>query len=130
MDDADQIRVFAKKVAIVLLLVFLWFIRDIAVLLIISGVLAAGIAPVVERTRALIRLWFRRRIARSSAVLLVYLHRSSEYRPTGRFLVSGIVRPGPPVCNRVMPECGGLPPLRLAAACCRVGEGRRGKAEK
>ena len=73
MDDADQIRVFAKKVAIVLLLVFLWFIRDIAVLLIISGVLAAGIAPVVERTRALIRLWFRRRIARSSAVLLVYL---------------------------------------------------------
>ena len=73
MSDAEPIRVFAKKVAIVLLLVFLWFIRDIAVLLIVSGVLAAGIAPVVDRTRALIRLWFRRRIARSSAVLLVYL---------------------------------------------------------
>lgn len=73
MSDADQIRVFAKKVTIILMLVFLWFIRDIAVLLIVSGVLAAGIAPVVDRTRALIRLWFRRRIARSSAVLLVYL---------------------------------------------------------
>jgi predicted PurR-regulated permease PerM len=71
--DADQIRLFAKKLALVLLLVFLWFIRDIAILLLVSGVLAAGIAPVVDRTRALIRLWLRRRVARSTAVLLVYL---------------------------------------------------------
>jgi predicted PurR-regulated permease PerM len=72
-NDADQVRVFAKKLALVLLLVFLWFIRDIAVLLLISGVLAAGIAPVVHRTRALMRLWLGKRIARSTAVLLVYL---------------------------------------------------------
>lgn len=71
--DHDQLRIFAKKVGIVLLLVVLWQIREIVILLLISGILAAGIAPAVARMRVLARLYFHRRIARSTAVLLVYL---------------------------------------------------------
>lgn len=71
--DQDQLRVFAKKIAFLLLLVLLWYIRDIVVLLLISGVLAAGIAPAVARLRVLVRHHFHRRIRRSTAVLMVYL---------------------------------------------------------
>lgn len=71
--DHDQMRVFAKKVALILLLILLWSIRQIVLLLLISGVLAAGIAPAVARLRVLVRLYFHKRIRRSTAVLLVYL---------------------------------------------------------
>ncbi len=73
ISDRDHVRVFVKKVAILLVLVLLWKIRDIVVLLLISGVLAAGIAPAVVRVRVYMRRWFRRRISRGAAVLLVYL---------------------------------------------------------
>ena len=72
-DENHQLSLFLKKVAIVLLLVLFWHIRNVLVLLVISGVLAAGIAPAVARVRVLFRLYFHRRIARSTAVLLVYL---------------------------------------------------------
>ena len=73
LSDNGELRLFAKKVGLVLLLAVLWHIREIVILLVISGILAAGIAPAVARVRILGRLYFRRRVARSTAVLLVYL---------------------------------------------------------
>lgn len=66
-------RVFAKKIAILLALVLAWHIREIVVLLIVAGVLAAGIAPAVARVQVLVRHYLHRRLGRSKAVLIVYL---------------------------------------------------------
>jgi predicted PurR-regulated permease PerM len=72
-----ELQVFAKKAAIVvglaLLLILLWFVRDILILIFIAAVLAAGIAPVVHRVRVLGRFWFHRDIPRGTAVMIVYL---------------------------------------------------------
>lgn len=73
LTEQEQMRIFVKKVALVLLLVLLWHIQEIVILLLVSGVLAAGIAPVVARVRVLMRLHFHRRISRSTAILFVYV---------------------------------------------------------
>lgn len=72
-----ELQMFVKKVAIVaaalLLLLLLWKVRRIIVLIFISAVIAAGIAPAVRRVQVLVRLYTRRKLRRGSAVLLVYL---------------------------------------------------------
>ena len=73
LSDQDQLRVFAKKLGLVLLLLVLWQIREIVILLLVSGILAAGIAPLVARVRVVARHRLHRRMPRSAAVLLVYL---------------------------------------------------------
>jgi len=73
---ANELEVFAKKVAIVvalgIVLVLLWAVRDILILVLFAAVLAAGISPAVHRVRLLSRHWFGRRMNRGSAVMLVY----------------------------------------------------------
>lgn len=72
----SELETFAKKfaivVAIALVLVLLWLVRDILLLVLMAAVLAAGIAPAVYRVRVLARHWFHRRLARGTAVMLVY----------------------------------------------------------
>ncbi|HXI14322.1 MAG TPA: AI-2E family transporter [Thermoanaerobaculia bacterium] len=69
----EELILFIKKVAVLLLLILLWTIRPVLILILISAILAAGIAPVVRRLRVLIRLHLHRRIGRGAAILLVYL---------------------------------------------------------
>ena len=72
-----ELELFAKKTAIVaafaLMLFLLWRIRGVLVLVFIAAVIAAGIAPVVQRVRLIWRYWFHRNIPRGAAVLLVYV---------------------------------------------------------
>jgi predicted PurR-regulated permease PerM len=74
--QASELEVFAKKVAIIIalgiLLVLLWAVRDILILVSIAAVMAAGIAPVVHRVRVVSRYWFHRNIHRGTAVMIVY----------------------------------------------------------
>ena len=73
----DDLYTFTKKLAIVAafagLAALLWFVRDILILVFIAAVLAAGIAPAVRRVRILARFWFKRRLERGTAVMIVYL---------------------------------------------------------
>lgn len=73
----DSLKLFAKKVGIVLLfalgLLFLYSIRRVVILLFIAAVLAAGISPIVKRVMLLVRHHTGRRIQRGTAVILVYL---------------------------------------------------------
>jgi len=73
----SALDLFSRKVAIVFAfaigLFFLYEIRKVLIILFIAAVLAAGIAPVVKRVRIWGRLYLRRRIARGTAVLIVYL---------------------------------------------------------
>jgi predicted PurR-regulated permease PerM len=73
----SELAVFAKKALIVLAIVIvtllLWRIRRILVLIFIAAVLAAGIAPAVRRVQILLRLYTKRKVARGTAVLIVYL---------------------------------------------------------
>jgi predicted PurR-regulated permease PerM len=73
---ANELEVFAKKLAIAvalgIVLILLWLVRDILILVLIAAVLAAGISPAVYRVRVLSRVWFHRRIPRGLAVMLVY----------------------------------------------------------
>jgi predicted PurR-regulated permease PerM len=72
-----ELELFAKKAAIgaafVLGLLLLWRIRGVLVLVFIAAVIAAGIAPAVQRIRLCWRFWFHRNIPRGAAVLLVYV---------------------------------------------------------
>jgi predicted PurR-regulated permease PerM len=72
-----ELQLFAKKVGIVcavgIALGVLWLVRHIIILIFIAAILAAGIAPVVRRVQTYWRLWFRRKIARGPAVMIVYL---------------------------------------------------------
>lgn len=73
----DDLALFAKK-ALVLALVavgalVLWRIRHVLVLIYIAAVLAAGLSPAVRRVQVTVRMWTRKRIKRSTAVLIVYL---------------------------------------------------------
>ncbi|HUP49657.1 MAG TPA: AI-2E family transporter [Thermoanaerobaculia bacterium] len=72
-----ELEIFARKVAIVaavmIILAFLWLVRDILVLFFIAAVLAAGISPAVRRVRVLWRYWFHRNLPRGPAVMIVYL---------------------------------------------------------
>lgn len=75
--NAREFDTFAKKVlivvAIVALVLLLWSIRRILLILAIAAALAAGIAPAVRRVQVLGRHYFRRKIPRGGAVLIVYL---------------------------------------------------------
>jgi predicted PurR-regulated permease PerM len=79
LNDAHshELELFARKAAIAsafaIGLVFLWMVRHVLVLLVISAALAAGIAPAVTRVRTVARKVFHRRIARGPAVVIVYL---------------------------------------------------------
>jgi predicted PurR-regulated permease PerM len=74
--DRRELQLFGWRVLIVaatvLALALLWAVRDVLILIAIAAVLAAGIAPAVQRVRILARHWFGRRIARGTAVLIVY----------------------------------------------------------
>lgn len=69
-------RFFARKVlvvaAIAIAIALLWAVRDVLILIAIAAVLAAGIAPAVQRVRIVGRHWFHRNIPRGTAVLIVY----------------------------------------------------------
>lgn len=73
----SELGLFASKVAIVcafgIALGLLWLVRHIIVLVFIAAILAAGIAPAVRRVQTFWRYWFRRKIARGPAVMIVYL---------------------------------------------------------
>lgn len=72
-----ELKLFAGKVAIVcafaIALGVLWLVRHIVVLVFIAAILAAGIAPAVRRVQLMWRYWFRKKIARGPAVMIVYL---------------------------------------------------------
>lgn len=74
--ELSELALFRRKVAIMLLfavsVVLLYLIRNVLILVFISAVLAAGIAPVVHRVRVFGRHYLKRRIKRGPAVLLVY----------------------------------------------------------
>lgn len=71
-----ELELFAGKVAIVIVfaivLALLWAARAVLILVFFAAVIAAGIAPAVWRVRVLGRFWFKRRLDRGTAVLLVY----------------------------------------------------------
>lgn len=82
LDPRDRIRggeldLFTRKVLIVALIaavvLLLWAARGVVVLIFLSAVLAAGIAPAVQRLRLWGRHFLHRNIPRGTAVLLVYL---------------------------------------------------------
>lgn len=72
-----ELELFAKKAAIVaafvLGILLLWRVRGVIILVFISAVIAAGIAPAVQRVRLRWRFWFHRNIPRGVAVLFVYV---------------------------------------------------------
>ena len=71
-----ELETFAKKMGIALsmliVLTLFWMVRDILILVLVAAVLAAGISPAVYRVRVLSRHWFRHKMNRGSAVMLVY----------------------------------------------------------
>jgi predicted PurR-regulated permease PerM len=71
-----QLKSFAYRILVIVAfaigLALLWAVRDVLILVAIAGVLAAGIAPAVQRVRILGRHWFHRNISRGTAVLIVY----------------------------------------------------------
>jgi predicted PurR-regulated permease PerM len=73
----NELELFTKKVLIVAaiagLLLLLWAARDVAILVFIAAVLAAGISPAVRRVRVLWRFAFHRNLSRGPAVAIVYL---------------------------------------------------------
>jgi len=74
--DRD-LYLFAKKVGVVvavgLVLLLLWAVREVLILVFIAAVLAAGISPAVHRVRLLYRYRFRRNISRGTAAVIVYI---------------------------------------------------------
>ncbi|HEX9983328.1 MAG TPA: AI-2E family transporter [Thermoanaerobaculia bacterium] len=76
-ERSGELALFTRKVAVVaavcITLGIFWLVRDILLLVFIAAVLAAGIAPAVRRVRAMYRYWFRRRLPRGTAVMIVYL---------------------------------------------------------
>jgi predicted PurR-regulated permease PerM len=71
-----ELKFFARKLLVIVAfavgLALLWAVRDVLILIAVAGVLAAGIAPAVQRVRIVGRHWFHRNISRGTAVLLVY----------------------------------------------------------
>jgi predicted PurR-regulated permease PerM len=71
-----ELRTFSRKVAIVaamvIALLLLWRVRGVLILVFIAAVVAAGIAPAVQRVRIYGRYWFHRNIPRGAAVFIVY----------------------------------------------------------
>jgi len=75
--DRQELALFIRKLAIIgaaIALAFvLWHARRVLIIVFVAAVLAAGIAPAVRRVRILFRLYTKRRMARGTAVLVVYL---------------------------------------------------------
>ncbi|HUP60432.1 MAG TPA: AI-2E family transporter [Thermoanaerobaculia bacterium] len=73
----SELEIFTRKVLIVVAAVIgvaiLWAARGVLVLIFIAAILAAGIAPLVNRVRVLWRFRFRRNLSRGAAVTIVYL---------------------------------------------------------
>ena len=71
-----ELLLFAKKVGIViafgLALGVLWLARHVLILVFIAAIIAAGIAPAVQRVRIAVRFYFHRTIRRGTAVAIVY----------------------------------------------------------
>ncbi|MEK6371401.1 MAG: AI-2E family transporter [Acidobacteriota bacterium] len=71
-----ELKFFAIRILIIVAfavgLALLWAVRDVLILIAIAAVLAAGIAPAVQRVRIIGRHWFHRNIPRGTAVLIVY----------------------------------------------------------
>jgi predicted PurR-regulated permease PerM len=71
-----DLYLFAKKVgvivAVAMLLLLLWAVREVLILVFIAAVLAAGISPAVHRVRVLGRYRFHRNISRGTAAVIVY----------------------------------------------------------
>jgi len=71
-----ELELFAKKVGIVvawiIVLGVLWFARHVLILVFIAAIVAAGIAPAVQRVRIAVRFYFHRTIRRGTAVAIVY----------------------------------------------------------
>jgi predicted PurR-regulated permease PerM len=71
-----ELALFAKKVAVViafaLLLGVCWLARHVLILVFIAAVIAAGIAPAVQRVRIGIRFYLHRTIPRGLAIAIVY----------------------------------------------------------
>src|SRR5437016_14140939 len=71
-----DLQLFGRKVLIVaaalIALALLWAVRGVLILIALAAVLAAGIAPVVQRVRILVRHFLHRHISRGPAVLIVY----------------------------------------------------------
>jgi predicted PurR-regulated permease PerM len=76
-DEESELHLFTRKVLIVAAvavgLVFLWSIRRVVILILIAGILAAGVSPAVHRVRVFARHYLGRRIQRGTAVVLVYV---------------------------------------------------------
>ena len=75
--EEQSLQLFTKKLLIFIAagvaLALLWHVRQVLILIFIAAVLAAGIAPAVHRVRVVWRFWFRRNLARGTAVAIVYL---------------------------------------------------------
>jgi predicted PurR-regulated permease PerM len=71
-----ELALFAKKVAIIaafgIALGTLWLARHVLILIFIAAIVAAGIAPAVQRVRIAVRFFFHRTIRRGTAVAIVY----------------------------------------------------------
>jgi len=71
-----ELELFAKKVGIVVAWIIavavLWLARHVLILIFIAAIVAAGIAPVVQRVRIAVRFYFHRTIRRGTAVAIVY----------------------------------------------------------
>jgi len=71
-----ELELFAKKVGIVVAWIIavavLWLARHVLILIFIAAIVAAGIAPVVQRVRVAVRFYFHRTIRRGTAVAIVY----------------------------------------------------------
>lgn len=75
-EESHELELFARKVAIVVaavvLVAFLWRVREVLLIIAVAAMLAGGIYPVIKRVRVLVRHYTRRRIRRGTAVMLVY----------------------------------------------------------
>jgi predicted PurR-regulated permease PerM len=72
-----ELETFTRKVLIVAAvaaaLALMWFARGVLLLVLIAGVVSAGISPTVRRVRIRWRYLFRRKLPRGAAVMIVYL---------------------------------------------------------
>ncbi|HEY0592065.1 MAG TPA: AI-2E family transporter [Thermoanaerobaculia bacterium] len=76
-EDERELQIFTRKALIVAAVaigvIFLWAVRRVVILLLIAGILAAGVSPAVHRVRVFARHYLHRRIPRGTAVVLVYV---------------------------------------------------------
>lgn len=75
--ERGELELFTRKAliaaAVVVGILFLWSIRRVLILILIAGILAAGVSPAVHRVRVFARHYLGRRVPRGTAVVLVYV---------------------------------------------------------